>query len=118
MCIKPLYRFYRLTPLLLIAMLSVQSANAARQGMRVYDQGMKEAARLYLVICEDGTRLSVTSRFDYLMTPEETRRRSGVNKFKPSAVCAHPWNDKPVCRSSWNVDQAAAYACRQPKGQR
>lgn len=128
---QPVFRFL---PLLLVALMCMSLSHAARfgkQDMRVYDQGLKEDTRVYSVICENGTRVSVSARFDLpppLLDPEgnvvnnddgrraaipPSRRKSG--DLQPIEICAHPYGKKEHCKSRWDINKAAKYACQKSK---
>lgn len=124
----------RTLTLLLVALMCVSIAHAARPGkpgVRIYDQGLKEDTRVFNVICENGTRAGVSQRFDLpppaldlqgnpVNTDEGGRAVGAFNRSKskdlqPVEICAHPYGEKDHCKARWDIDKAARYACQKSR---
>jgi hypothetical protein len=123
---------FRILPLLLVALVCMSSSYAAKPTMRIYDQGQKEDARVYRVVCEDGTtQVGVSQRFplsqpilDQEGNPviDEDKARTVMkfsggrsNQALPIETCAHPVGGKNHCKARWDINKAARYACQKSK---
>jgi len=84
-------------PLLLSAFFTFPVA--AGDVLSVRDKGVDGEVGIYQVICASGYRTTVTVFF----------------REKPFRRCTYPYNGygKSVCRTTWTVDEAAAWACRE-----
>jgi hypothetical protein len=122
---------FRILPLLLVALVCMSSSYAAKPTMRIYDQGLKEDARVYHVICKNGTRAGASARYELppplldaegnpvtdddsvRATMPSSRGKSG--DLQPIEICAHPVGSKDYCKARWDINKAAHYACQKSK---
>lgn len=92
----------------------------AEQKLRVLDKGIDGNQRSYLVTCPDGTITSVIQTFNIPTTQPQTppnhdlhlTRGNRAIQPKVTQVCIQPRQGDDVCRSSWDVDEAARASCR------
>lgn len=110
---------------LLIALLAsagpALAASTASKGIRVYDKGMQEGTRNYLVLCPSGTRNTVAQEFSVpeddpsmiqsIADDDEAAPGYVTKPIRLIQTCVYPAKGDASCRKRWTVDNAAAYLC-------
>jgi hypothetical protein len=109
----------KLLTLFFMLSLASQYSHAADR-LRVLDRGLDGNQRTYLVTCPDGTLTSVIQTFDIPVSAEPYTGPTSPDVFagggraiKPhvTRVCAQARDGQDICRTSWDLDEAARASC-------
>jgi hypothetical protein len=94
---------------------------SAEEKLRVLDQGLDGNQRLYRVTCPDGSLTSVVQTFDLASQQDEEKPPApdvftGVDRTasvpRVTRVCVQTGDGDDICRSIWNIDDAARTGCQ------
>jgi hypothetical protein len=107
--------FTKLTMLALLGLVTV-NVTAEDQGLTIMDRGMDDNRRYYVFGCHDAEYTSgyVEFELDEPVTAEarEARSASSYTAPKIKQICISPRNGAKVCKSTWDLQQAAIESCK------
>lgn len=111
---------YTIVTLMICFVIPFSMNLSAEEKLRVLDKGIDGNHRTYLVTCPDGGYSSVVQKFhiadnsDKPSPDHDLRLARGNTVVQPRIieVCIHPREGDDICRSSWDIDEAAQASCR------